>query len=89
MASKKAAAAASRAWASFGALVKPPIAALSACSRCHLVSYCSKPCQVQYWKQKPGGHKHFSATPEERRPLAAHFLQKGMSARLRLNLTAF
>lgn len=28
---------------------------LLACSRCHLVSYCSKSCQAKHWKE--GGHK--------------------------------
>ena len=34
------------------------------CSRCKLVSYCSRPCQVQHWSQ--GFHKRFCVTPEER-----------------------
>eukprot|EP00614_Pseudopedinella_elastica_P009045 CAMPEP_0172586450 /NCGR_PEP_ID=MMETSP1068-20121228/5831_1 /TAXON_ID=35684 /ORGANISM="Pseudopedinella elastica, Strain CCMP716" /LENGTH=55 /DNA_ID=CAMNT_0013381267 /DNA_START=149 /DNA_END=312 /DNA_ORIENTATION=+ len=43
----------SRACGNCGVLDDPPITALNACSRCHLVFYCSKPCQAQHWKQKP------------------------------------
>ena len=41
---------------------------LLTCARCGLVAYCSAPCQIQHWKRKPGGHKEFCLTPEERRP---------------------
>ena len=61
----------SRACGNCGALEDPSDAALSACARCHLVFYCSKPCQVQHWKQKPAGHKQFCLTPEERQPADA------------------
>lgn len=30
---------------------------LSACKGCYEVSYCSVPCQLQHWKQRPGGHQ--------------------------------
>ena len=66
----KKAAFSSRACANCGALDDPPDTTLSACARCHLVFYCSRPCQVQHWKQKPAGHKQFCVTPEERRPAA-------------------
>ena len=69
--SKKKVAASSRACANCGALEDPSDMPLSACSRCHIVSYCSKPCQANHWKQKPGGHKQFCVTPDERRPGAA------------------
>ena len=69
--SKKKVAASSRACGNCGALEDPPDTTLSACARCHLVSYCSKPCQAQHWRQKPGGHKQFCVTPEERRPECA------------------
>ena len=51
-----------------GASEDPPDTVLNACARCGLVHYCSRACQVQHWKRKPGGHKQFCVTPEERRP---------------------
>eukprot|EP00614_Pseudopedinella_elastica_P006137 CAMPEP_0172603112 /NCGR_PEP_ID=MMETSP1068-20121228/23311_1 /TAXON_ID=35684 /ORGANISM="Pseudopedinella elastica, Strain CCMP716" /LENGTH=592 /DNA_ID=CAMNT_0013404727 /DNA_START=649 /DNA_END=2429 /DNA_ORIENTATION=+ len=60
-----------RACANCDALDDLPGTPLSACARCQLVFYCSKPCEVQPWEQKPGGHKQFCVTPEERRPAAA------------------
>ena len=60
-----------RTCANCGALEDPPDTTLNACSRCHLVFYCSRACQAQHWKQKPAGHKQFCFTPEERRPAAA------------------
>ena len=51
-----------------GALEDPPDIKLTACARCHMVYYCGRACQVQHWKRKPGGHKQFCVTPEERRP---------------------
>jgi hypothetical protein len=38
--------------------------ALKKCSRCQLVEYCSRECQIQHWKS--GGHKLNCFTPEER-----------------------
>jgi len=35
------------------------------CAKCKAVSYCSKSCQKQHWKN---GHKELCFTPEERRP---------------------
>ena len=47
-----------------------------ACARCHLILYCSKPCQSLHWKQKPAGHKRFCVTPdEERRPAVTETAQ--------------
>ena len=43
---------------------------LGACARCHVLFYCSEPCQAQHWKLKPGGHKKFCITKDERRPVA-------------------
>ena len=65
----------SRACANCGAQEDPPGTALSACARCHLVFYCSKPCQVLHWKQKPAGHKQICITNEERRPTDAEIKQ--------------
>jgi hypothetical protein len=39
---------------------------LKACSRCKLVQYCSRACQVQHWKQ--GGHKRFCVAVADRSP---------------------
>ena len=41
-----------------------PDASLRACDRCMLVSYCSRPCQLQHWTE--GFHQRFCVTPEER-----------------------
>eukprot|EP00613_Pedinella_sp_CCMP2098_P049147 CAMPEP_0171835698 /NCGR_PEP_ID=MMETSP0992-20121227/11141_1 /TAXON_ID=483369 /ORGANISM="non described non described, Strain CCMP2098" /LENGTH=424 /DNA_ID=CAMNT_0012451577 /DNA_START=24 /DNA_END=1298 /DNA_ORIENTATION=- len=35
------------------------------CAKCKAISYCSKACQKQHWKN---GHKKLCLTPEERRP---------------------
>ena len=69
---KKVAACSSRACGNCGALEDPPDnMTLSACACCHLVFYCSKPCQVLHWKQKSAGHKQFCVTPDERRLVGA------------------
>ena len=39
------------------------------CSRCKVVSYCSKACQVNHWKK--GGHKLECAPPEVQEPATA------------------
>jgi len=39
---------------------------LKKCSRCQLVSYCSKECQTVHWKS--GGHRQFCVPPQERNP---------------------
>ena len=39
---------------------------LKACSRCQLVRYCTKACQVQHWKD--GGHKRFCVAVAKRSP---------------------
>ena len=52
------------------ALEDPPDIKLTACARCHMVYYCGRACQVQHWKRKPGGHKQFCVTPEERWPIS-------------------
>lgn len=39
---------------------------LSKCSKCLLVAYCSRACQLQHWKD--GGHKRFCLSPSERIP---------------------
>lgn len=41
---------------------------LKLCSRCKLVSYCGKDCQVQHWKD----HKKFCISPEDRTLKAAN-----------------
>jgi len=64
---KKAVASLRACCANCGALEDPPDTVLSACSRCHLVFYCSRTCQAQHWKQKTAGHRQFCVTPEERR----------------------
>ena len=38
---------------------------LKACSRCRLVYYCSKPCQLLHWKK--GGHKRFCVAVGDRK----------------------
>ena len=48
------------------------ITTLKDCSRCKLVCYCGKDCQVQHWKE--GGHKEFCLSREERRPEARNEL---------------
>ena len=40
---------------------------LSDCSRCKLVKYCGKACQVQHWKAA-GGHKKFCVPVDQRKP---------------------
>lgn len=40
---------------------------LSKCSKCLMVAYCSRACQVQHWKD--GGHKKFCISPAERATL--------------------
>lgn len=42
---------------------------LSKCSKCLMVAYCSKTCQLQHWKD--GGHKRFCVPPSERTPSKA------------------
>ena len=37
----------------------PPETAFLRCSRCRAAWYCSKDCQVQHWRAKEAGHKHF------------------------------
>ena len=44
---------------------------LHKCSKCLLVLYCSRACQVQHWKE--GGHKHFCIALSERTPLIPIF----------------
>jgi hypothetical protein len=39
---------------------------LKLCSKCKLVSYCSKECQLQHWRE--GGHKRFCIAAIERVP---------------------
>ena len=68
-----------RACANCDALEDPPDTTLIACSRCHMVFYCSRACQAQHFKQKPAGHKQFCFTPEERRPAAAAASEKNIS----------
>ena len=42
---------------------------LLSCSRCQLVFYCGKECQVQHWKR--GGHTRFCIAVAERQPNTA------------------
>jgi hypothetical protein len=46
---------------------------LSKCSKCSMVAYCSRACQLQHWKD--GGHKLFCISPSERSP-STHALKK-------------
>lgn len=39
---------------------------LSKCSKCLMVAYCSRACQIQHWKD--GGHKRFCVSPSDRAP---------------------
>ena len=43
--------------------------ALHACTRCKVVYYCSRPCQIQHWKK--GGHHQFCIPVEKRKPKIA------------------
>jgi TPR repeat protein len=45
-----------------------PDGGFKACSRCKLVHYCSKECQVAHWKREVGGHKQFCIAPADRKP---------------------
>jgi len=47
--------------------------ALHACTRCKIVYYCSRPCQILHWKK--GGHQQLCISLEERKPNVASALK--------------
>lgn len=50
---------------------------LKQCSRCKLLSYCSKECQDQHWRK--GGHKFFCLPPSERRASSMPAISKPLT----------